>query len=355
MPPCLKAQTLAHFLEGRLHLPASNKPRDDLLRLGGEIGAKECLGLELFLRVSDQHPAQRYGGQAGGVPDCRLGDDLYSTLLFATPVCNHDRLPAGRGVFSDNGEVGQTLSLESGPSYLSAMAWRGWFVEGSIQAQAGDEGDRLGESAAAIEELQRGISAIGDGYYLAFWVPTPHLQKQLPGPLGKLLMSLSPLFCVAFGRGQCRKEGQGPNPRGPWARSQQRQANPPQSTRLDEVGVAGSDRVAVDPFCCDLLALTALQSLVYAYHQRPLGYECLNKQSQQEAARLPTRPDGTAQNPMVAAEPFLFVQAHRSESGGYSSLAWGEDKTCEQQLNMLPDAIGEQWREGGQDPYHRGW
>jgi hypothetical protein len=44
MPPCLKAQTLAHFLEGRLHLPASDKPRDDLLRLGGEIGAKECLG-----------------------------------------------------------------------------------------------------------------------------------------------------------------------------------------------------------------------------------------------------------------------------------------------------------------------
>jgi hypothetical protein len=74
--------------------------------------------------------------------------------------------------------------------------------------------------------------------------------------------------------------------------------------------VARSDRVAVDPFCPDLLALRPLQSLVYAYHQRPLGYECLNKQSQQEAARLPTRPGGTAQDPMVAAEPFLFVQAH---------------------------------------------
>src|SRR5215213_7647724 len=355
MPPCLKAQTLAHFLEGRLHLPASNKPRDDLLRLGGEIGAKECLGLELFLRVSDQHPTQRYGGQAGGVPDCRLGDHLYSTLLFAIPVCNHDRLPAGRGVFSDNGEIGQTLSLELGPSYLARIPWRGWFVEGSIQAQADDEGDRLAESAAAVEELQRGISAIGDGYYLAFWVPTPHLQKQLPGPLGKLLMPLSPLFCVAFGRGQRRKEGQRPNPRGPWDRSQQRQANPPQSTSFDDVGVAGSDRVAVDPFCRDLLALTSLHRLVHAYHQRRFAYQCLHKQSQQEAARLPTRPGGTAQNPMVAAEPFLFVQAHRSESGGYGSLAWGEDQTSEQQLNMLPDAIGEQWREGGQEPYHRGW
>src|SRR5215208_5723925 len=117
MPPCLKAQTLAHFLEGRLHLPASNKPRDDLLRLGGEIGAKEYLGLELFLRVSDQHPTQRYGGQAGGVPDCRLGNDLYSALLFAIPVCNHDRLPTVVEVFSDNREVRQALTLKSGPSY----------------------------------------------------------------------------------------------------------------------------------------------------------------------------------------------------------------------------------------------
>src|SRR5215207_6462408 len=288
MPLRLKAQTLAHFLEGRLHLPASNKPRDDLPRLGVEVGAQQGLGLELLLRVSDQHPTQRYGRQAGAVPECRIRDHLHSALLFAIPVCNHDRLPAGRGVFSDNREVRQALTLESGPSYLAGIPWRAWFVEGSIQVQAGDEGDRLGESAAAIEELQRRISAIGDGYELAFWLPTPHLQKQLPGPLGKLLMSLSSLFCVALGRSQCRKKGQGPNPRGPWNRSQQRHANPPQSTRFDEVGVAGSDRVAVDPFCRDLLALTPLQSLVYAYHQRPVGYECLNEQTQQEAARFPS-------------------------------------------------------------------
>jgi hypothetical protein len=60
MPLPLKAQALADLLECALHLPASNKPRDDLLRLGGQIGAKECLGLELFLRVSDQS-TQRNG------------------------------------------------------------------------------------------------------------------------------------------------------------------------------------------------------------------------------------------------------------------------------------------------------
>jgi hypothetical protein len=65
MPLRLKAQALADLLECALHLPAPNKPRDDLFRLGGQIGAKECLGLELSLRVSDQHPTQRYSGQAG--------------------------------------------------------------------------------------------------------------------------------------------------------------------------------------------------------------------------------------------------------------------------------------------------
>ena len=54
MPLGLKAQTLAHFLEGSLQLPASDKLRDGLSRLGGEIGAKKCLGYELFLGVSDQ-------------------------------------------------------------------------------------------------------------------------------------------------------------------------------------------------------------------------------------------------------------------------------------------------------------
>src|SRR3712207_6006620 len=63
MPLSLKSQALTYFLKGGLHLPAPHKPADDLLRVGTKIGAKERLGPELSLRVSDQHPTQqRHGG-----------------------------------------------------------------------------------------------------------------------------------------------------------------------------------------------------------------------------------------------------------------------------------------------------
>src|SRR5918994_1853523 len=54
---------------------------------------------------------------------------------------------------------------------LSRTAWWGTLVEGSIQAQAGgDEGDRIGEASAAVEQFERCVGAISDGYYLSLWV-----------------------------------------------------------------------------------------------------------------------------------------------------------------------------------------
>jgi hypothetical protein len=67
-------------------------------------------------------------------------------------------------------------------------SWRSRLVEGSIQAQAADEGDRVPQPAAAIEQFERCVSAIGDGYDLALWVPAPYDQEQLPGPFGYLLV-----------------------------------------------------------------------------------------------------------------------------------------------------------------------
>ncbi len=75
MPLCLEPQALTHFLESDLHLPASYEPRDDPLGLRIEISAKESLGLEFFfffLRIADQHPAQRHRRQPRAVPECRL-------------------------------------------------------------------------------------------------------------------------------------------------------------------------------------------------------------------------------------------------------------------------------------------
>src|SRR5215211_1799244 len=57
---------------------------------------------------------------------------------------------------------------------------------------------------------------------------------------------------------------------------------------------------------------------------------------------------------MVAAEAPLFLQTHRFECGSYGSLSRSQDRTCQKQPDMRPDAFGEKWREGGQNPYHLG-
>src|SRR5215204_3835254 len=56
---------------------------------------------------------------------------------------------------------------------------------------------------------------------------------------------------------------------------------------------------------------------------------------------------------MVAAEAPLLSQTHRSECGSYSPLSRSQDRTCQKQPDMRPDAFGEKWHEGGHHLYHR--
>src|SRR5215211_608645 len=151
------------------------------------------------------------------------------------------------------------------------------------------------------------------------------------------------------------KERAVPKSERPWDRSQQHQANPPQSARFDEVVVTGAHRIAVDSLCHDHLPLTALQSLVYTNHQRSSsGHECLHEQPEQDATGLLARPDGTVEHSMVAAEPPFLLEARCSEGGGYIPLAQSEYGSRQQYLDVLEEAFGEQWRERSQKPYHHG-
>src|SRR3712207_9457779 len=93
MPLSLESQALAHLLESGFHLPPSYKPADDPLGLRTEIGAKERLGPELCLGVSDQDPMQWHGGQARAVPNSGIREHLYQTLFFAVPVAQRDDPP----------------------------------------------------------------------------------------------------------------------------------------------------------------------------------------------------------------------------------------------------------------------
>jgi hypothetical protein len=67
-------------------------------------------------------------------------------------------------------------------------------------------------------------------------------------------------------------------------------------------------RVSVDALGRDLLAPTSLQSLVDAHDQRTSFWnERLHHQPQVHPTRLPARPAGAAQDPMVAVESLLLV------------------------------------------------
>jgi hypothetical protein len=180
-------------------------------------------------------------------------------------------------------------------------------------------------------------------------------ERTLPGPLGDLLVAFAALLAVTLGGSQGRKERQGPCPTGPRDLRQQRQAHPSEGARFDEVGAAGTCGVAVDPLGRDLLPLAPLERLIYAHDQWfPFGYEGFHQRIQKDAARLPARPDSMAQHSVVAMEGLLLVQAHRSQGRTHRPIARSEDRTREQHLDMLEDALGEKWRERGQNPYHHG-
>jgi hypothetical protein len=70
-------------------------------------------------------------------------------------------------------KVRQPLALEARPPYLTGASWRSRLVEGGVQPETGDEGYGLAQRAAARQQLQRGVGAVGDSYDLPLWIPSP--------------------------------------------------------------------------------------------------------------------------------------------------------------------------------------
>jgi hypothetical protein len=103
----------------------------------------------------------------------------------------------------------------------------------------------------------------------------------------------------------------------------------------------------------DLLPPATLQGLVYAHDQwLPFRDESLDKQIQKDAARLPARPHGAAQHPVVAMEAPLPAETRRAQGGTDGAFSRGEDRASGKNLHVLEDSPGEKWREGSQNPYH---
>src|SRR4051794_41877570 len=74
------------------------------------------------------------------MPNGGGGVDPDGALAPAIPTRHRDALPLRSRVDQRRGEARQALALGPGPPARPGLAGRGWFVEGSIEAQARDTG-----------------------------------------------------------------------------------------------------------------------------------------------------------------------------------------------------------------------
>ena len=142
--------------------------------------------------VADQHPADGYRRLAGDVPEGGVGGQCHGAGMAAIP--GHRRCgPGGVGMMQQLCQGGLSGADDAGPSPLTGLA--GWrrMVETGIQTQAGDETYRLGQGAAALEQVQGGIGAVAYHHQVSVRQPPSQLQDQLSGPIGEFL-GLRPEF-----------------------------------------------------------------------------------------------------------------------------------------------------------------
>ena len=97
----------------------------------------------------------------------------------------------------------QAGSLEPGPSWLARQPWGRRLIEGSIQpqagdVQAGDEGDRLSQRLAKMQQLEDGIAAVFQEHQGAVGQPAAQLEDELAGPAGEFLGCLPPSQVIAL-------------------------------------------------------------------------------------------------------------------------------------------------------------
>src|SRR3954464_4644467 len=182
-----------------------------------------------------------------------------------------------RRVDQRRGEVCQALALGPGPPARPGLARRGWFVKGSIEAQACDTGYAV--AGQRRQEFQGRKGTVADQHQLPPGQPAAGLQRHLPRPVRECLVP-PPTLRTATLRGRERgQERQRPHPSGPRDRRQEHQAQPAQPAGLDEKRLRRTHRVTVDALGRDTLAAAALDRVVQAQHYRPRGHEGGNQQT----------------------------------------------------------------------------
>ncbi len=233
LPLRLHAQMSAYLMKGDFHLPSQNKPFQDGLGLSLLIGAQKRLGIELPLRVPNEHPPDCDRWQSVVIPDSGFARQFDRAFGPAIPGYG-DALPDGTWIGEPLRQGGLTGSLLAGAPIGSWFANRSRIIESRIQAQTGDDGDRLDHPGRTSEQFQNRVGAVGYDHQPAESLPATQLPDHLSSPIGELFVSAAMLLIGALRWGQDTEKGQGPDTLCPRNRSQQHHRDPEPPTGLDK-------------------------------------------------------------------------------------------------------------------------
>ncbi len=155
----------AHFLESDLDGPAPHEPLHDLRGLAGRIRSEQGLRREACLGIADDHPADRYDGQAAVPPHCGVGGDLDDALARPVTARHHDRVPECVLGCEGLGERGHACALGARASDRAGWPRRSGIVECCVEPQAGDRRDA--GAAHRVEEQQGRKAAVAHHHEIA--------------------------------------------------------------------------------------------------------------------------------------------------------------------------------------------
>ena len=215
------------------------------------------------------------------VPERGAGGDVEAADGASIPAVDGDPAPGRARIAHPLCKAGQPCPLHrwSAPHFRAAR--RGRLAQTGIEAQAGDDGEVRREVAQQRDGRE---AAVGHRDDAPPGQPARDLQQRLAAPVRELLVALALLGRVPLGGRQDGQEGQAPDAAGPGNGREQHDAEPAQTAGLDEMAMAGADRVTVDPARRDPRAPAPLDGIIEADHHRAVRDEG-GDQPQQEPMR----------------------------------------------------------------------
>ena len=170
------------FLKSDLKLPAQHKPLQDLCRRCRRVGARRAWGSKApwGSRISTQRM------RTGGLPE-RYQTAVWevSSTASAAIVPSHcGGGPSHVGLIREHFKRRPPQASQRRAAVLSWLTGGRWSIQGGVQAQSGDESDRLAQGLTAVEQVQDGIAVVAHQHQRPLGQPAAQQHDHLPGPVG---------------------------------------------------------------------------------------------------------------------------------------------------------------------------